>query len=242
MAPVEVERAVTARVAELITEPRRAHARRPRGGGPVRPAGPARWRCARAPTPWSSRPPWTGWGSARAVTAWHSAEWEPLGKPHPGRLPVDGGQARRRPERLPGRRGLLQRGHLGQGGPHAGGGRARAGRRRTRPGGASATPSSLAWRTSTRQLSQPRVPDRRTGRRRRWPVGRTGRYPRPTAVDRGRAGPTVGISGTFRFGIARARADDQYHEGHPWAGGTERRRARYRRQAGRATSPRSLCR
>ena len=62
------------------------------------------------------------------------------GQAPPRRLPVDGGQAGGRPDRLPGRGGLLQRGHLGQGGPDAGGGGARAGGRSTRPGGGSATP------------------------------------------------------------------------------------------------------
>ena len=84
LSPVEVERAVTARVAELIEvegEPMPGAlavidlCRRP---------GHSRWPSARAPTPWSSRPPSTGSGITDAMSAWHSAEWEPLGKPHPG--------------------------------------------------------------------------------------------------------------------------------------------------------------
>ena len=84
MTPVEVERAITARVAELIV-----------GRGAPMPGAleavdllsaprRSRWRCARAPTPWSSRPPSGAWASSRRSPCWHSAEWEPLGKPHPG--------------------------------------------------------------------------------------------------------------------------------------------------------------
>ena len=47
-------------------------------------ASPCRWRSARAPTPWSSRPPSAGSASNGRSSVWHSAEWEPLGKPHPG--------------------------------------------------------------------------------------------------------------------------------------------------------------
>ena len=74
---------MTARVAELI-----AAGGAPMPGAlaavPLRGACRSRWRCARAPTPWSSRPPSAGWASSRRSTVWHSAEWEPLGKPHPG--------------------------------------------------------------------------------------------------------------------------------------------------------------
>ena len=62
MTEVEVERAVTARVAELIG----------RSGVPMpgaleslsrcASACRSRWRSAPAPMPWSSRPPWPGWG------------------------------------------------------------------------------------------------------------------------------------------------------------------------------------
>ena len=65
MTPAEVERAVTARVAELIGQSGEPMPGALEARGPVRAPGPCRWRSARAPTPWSSRPPWTGWASDR---------------------------------------------------------------------------------------------------------------------------------------------------------------------------------
>ena len=84
MTTIEVERAVTARVAELIGHSGAPDARCRRVGVALCPIWPFRWRCARAPTPWSSRPPCGDSGIESDVAVWHSAEWEPLGKPHPG--------------------------------------------------------------------------------------------------------------------------------------------------------------
>ena len=63
--PVEVERAVTARVAELIAPRRASRCPAPSRPSPCAGAWPSRWRCARAPTPWSSRRPSIGSGSSR---------------------------------------------------------------------------------------------------------------------------------------------------------------------------------
>jgi sugar-phosphatase len=83
MAPVAVERAVTARVAELVTE----------RGEPMPGAVEAVALCGRLSLPVAIC---SGsyavvivaalhrLGIEAQVTAWHSAEWEPLGKPHPG--------------------------------------------------------------------------------------------------------------------------------------------------------------
>jgi HAD superfamily hydrolase (TIGR01509 family) len=81
--PVEVERIITTRVAELITQ----------SGRPMPGALEAVALCGRLALPVAvcsgsyavvidaalSR-----LGIEEAVTVWHSAEWEPLGKPHPG--------------------------------------------------------------------------------------------------------------------------------------------------------------
>ena len=81
--PVEVERAVTARVAELISE----------GGRPMPGALEAVSTCARLSLPVAVcsgsyaiviEAALRRLGITGSVTAWHSAEWEPLGKPHPG--------------------------------------------------------------------------------------------------------------------------------------------------------------
>ncbi len=83
MSPVAVERAVTDRVAELVT----GH------GEPMPGALEAVALCGRLSLPVAVC---SGsyavvivaaldrLGIASAVTTWHSAEWEPLGKPHPG--------------------------------------------------------------------------------------------------------------------------------------------------------------
>jgi HAD superfamily hydrolase (TIGR01509 family) len=83
MTPVEVERAVTERVAELIISE----------GEPMPGALEAVDLCARLSLPVAVC---SGsyavvivaalrrLGIESAVTVWHSAEWEPLGKPHPG--------------------------------------------------------------------------------------------------------------------------------------------------------------
>ena len=83
MTPVEVERAVTARVAELITE----------SGRPMPGALEAVALCDRLALPVAVcsgsyavviEAALRRLGITASVTAWHSAEWEPLGKPHPG--------------------------------------------------------------------------------------------------------------------------------------------------------------
>jgi HAD superfamily hydrolase (TIGR01509 family) len=83
MTPPEVERATTARVAELIAS----------GGAPMPGALEAVALCGRLSLPVAVA---SGsyavvieaalhrLGLESAVTVWHSAEWEPLGKPHPG--------------------------------------------------------------------------------------------------------------------------------------------------------------
>jgi sugar-phosphatase len=80
---VEVERAVTARVAELITD----------RGEPMRGAVEAVGLCSRLSLPVAVcsgsyavviAAALARLGIERDVTVWHSAEWEPLGKPHPG--------------------------------------------------------------------------------------------------------------------------------------------------------------
>jgi HAD superfamily hydrolase (TIGR01509 family) len=81
--PTEVERAITARVAELITL----------SGVPMPGALEAVALCGKLSLPVAvcsgSYAVVIGAALARLgleseVTAWHSAEWEPLGKPHPG--------------------------------------------------------------------------------------------------------------------------------------------------------------
>jgi mannitol-1-/sugar-/sorbitol-6-/2-deoxyglucose-6-phosphatase len=81
--PTEVERAITARVAELITV----------SGVPMPGALEAVALCCRLSLPVAvcsgSYAVVIGAALARLgiesdVTVWHSAEWEPLGKPHPG--------------------------------------------------------------------------------------------------------------------------------------------------------------
>ncbi len=83
MSPPEVERAVTARVAELITEQ----------GGPLPGALEAVACCQRLGLPVAVcsgsyavviEAALARLGITDSVTVWHSAEWEPLGKPHPG--------------------------------------------------------------------------------------------------------------------------------------------------------------
>ena len=83
MAPVEVERAVTARVAELITEV----------GAPMPGALEAVALCRDLALPVAVcsgsyavviHAALARLGIAAQVTLWHSAEWEPMGKPHPG--------------------------------------------------------------------------------------------------------------------------------------------------------------
>jgi sugar-phosphatase len=83
MTPAQVERAVTARVAELIGE----------GGEPMPGALEAVALCGRLALPVAVcsgsyavviDAALDRLGIAAEVTVWHSAEWEPLGKPHPG--------------------------------------------------------------------------------------------------------------------------------------------------------------
>ncbi len=83
MTPTEVERAVTARVAELIGE----------GGEPMPGALDAVAMCGRLALPVAVcsgsyavviDAALDRLGITAEVTVWHSAEWEPLGKPHPG--------------------------------------------------------------------------------------------------------------------------------------------------------------
>jgi sugar-phosphatase len=83
MTPTEVERAVTARVAELIGE----------GGEPMPGALDAVAMCGRLALPVAVcsgsyavvvQAALDRLGITAEVTVWHSAEWEPLGKPHPG--------------------------------------------------------------------------------------------------------------------------------------------------------------
>jgi HAD superfamily hydrolase (TIGR01509 family) len=83
MSPAEVERAVTARVAELVTQ----------HGEPMPGALEAVALCGRLSLPVAVcsgsyavviAAALERLGIAAAVTVWHSAEWEPLGKPHPG--------------------------------------------------------------------------------------------------------------------------------------------------------------
>ena len=81
--PVEVERAVTARVAELIAT----------AGSPMPGALEAIDLCGRLSLPVAVcsgsyamviEAALARLGIAPSMSAWHSAEWEPLGKPHPG--------------------------------------------------------------------------------------------------------------------------------------------------------------
>ncbi len=81
--PVEVERAVTARVAELISA----------GGEPMSGARAAVELCGRLSLPVAVcsgsyavviEAALERLGIGPSVSVWHSAEWEPLGKPHPG--------------------------------------------------------------------------------------------------------------------------------------------------------------
>ena len=83
MAPSEVERVVTARVAELVS----LH------GEPMPGALEAVAMCGRLSLPVAVcsgsyaaviQAALDRLGIGSEVTAWHSAEWEPLGKPHPG--------------------------------------------------------------------------------------------------------------------------------------------------------------
>jgi len=83
MSPPEVERAVTARVAALISE----------SGEPMPGALEAVDLCRRLSLPVAVcsgsyavviEAALLRLGIGSAVSAWHSAEWEPLGKPHPG--------------------------------------------------------------------------------------------------------------------------------------------------------------
>jgi mannitol-1-/sugar-/sorbitol-6-/2-deoxyglucose-6-phosphatase len=83
MTPVEVERAVTARVAELITA----------SGMPMPGALEAVALCGRLSLPVAVcsgsyavviEAALATLGIESDVSVWHSAEWEPLGKPHPG--------------------------------------------------------------------------------------------------------------------------------------------------------------
>jgi sugar-phosphatase len=83
MTPVEVERATTSRVAELIAA----------GGAPMPGALEAVALCGRLSLPVAVcsgsyavviAAALRRLGLEPAVTVWHSAEWEPLGKPHPG--------------------------------------------------------------------------------------------------------------------------------------------------------------
>ncbi len=81
--PVEVERAVTARVAELVSTV----------GSPMAGARAAVDLCARLSLPVGVcsgsyavviEAALARLGIGSSVAVWHSAEWEPLGKPHPG--------------------------------------------------------------------------------------------------------------------------------------------------------------
>jgi mannitol-1-/sugar-/sorbitol-6-/2-deoxyglucose-6-phosphatase len=81
--PVEVERAVTSRVAELISE----------SGVPMPGALASLSLCARLALPVAVcsgsyavvvEAALRQLGIESQVSVWHSAEWEPLGKPHPG--------------------------------------------------------------------------------------------------------------------------------------------------------------
>ena len=83
MAPVEVERAVTARVAELIEAE----------GAPMPGALGVIDRCRDRSIPMAVcsgsyalviEAAMDRLGITASMSAWHSAEWEPLGKPHPG--------------------------------------------------------------------------------------------------------------------------------------------------------------
>ena len=83
MAPLEVERAVTSRVAELIAAE----------GEPMPGALDVIDLCRRLSIPMAVcsgsyavviEAALDRLGITGAMTAWHSAEWEPLGKPHPG--------------------------------------------------------------------------------------------------------------------------------------------------------------
>jgi sugar-phosphatase len=83
MTPEAVERAVTARVAELVTE----------RGEPMPGALEAVALCGRLSLPVAVcsgsfavviTAALERLGIRSAATVWHSAEWEPLGKPHPG--------------------------------------------------------------------------------------------------------------------------------------------------------------
>ncbi len=83
MTPVEVERAVTDRVAELISE----------SGRPMPGALEAIALCDRLALPVAVcsgsyavvvEAALRRLGITASVTVWHTAEWEPLGKPHPG--------------------------------------------------------------------------------------------------------------------------------------------------------------
>jgi len=83
MAPVEVERAVTARVAELIESE----------GAPMPGAMAVIELCRHRSIPMAVcsgsyamviEAAMDKLGITSSMSAWHSAEWEPLGKPHPG--------------------------------------------------------------------------------------------------------------------------------------------------------------
>ncbi len=83
MTPAEVERSITGRVAELIVQ----------AGEPMPGSLEAVAICARLSLPVAVcsgsyavviEAALRRLGIADAVTTWHSAEWEPLGKPHPG--------------------------------------------------------------------------------------------------------------------------------------------------------------
>ena len=105
-------------------------------------------------------------GIASAVTVWHSAEWEPLGKPHPGAYLSTAAKL-----------GVDPTGCLAVEDSFNGAVSAKAARMRvvavpepdawTHPGGASATPSSPAWPTSTSRSSTASGPDRGAARSRR---------------------------------------------------------------------------
>ena len=82
------------------------------------------------------------------VAAWHSAEFEPYGKPHPGAYITTAAKLGLDPTRLPGRRGLVQRRHRGQGSTDAGGRGPRAAPPAPLPAGGSATPASTRSRPS----------------------------------------------------------------------------------------------
>ena len=124
--PAQVERAVTARVADLIAASGAPDARRPGRPGPVPASGAAgggvlgllRRGHRGRPGPAGDRVRGGGVALGRVGAG---------GQAPPRRLPVDGGRAGGRPHRLPRRGGFVQRCHLGQGGPDAGGGGPRAG-------------------------------------------------------------------------------------------------------------------